>query len=230
MSTILLIRHGQASFAASDYDQLSAAGVRQAEILGAALLARQTCPDQVLCGGMRRHQQTATACLQAMDLPAEWQQDRAWDEYDHNDVLAGLDPRYREQSAIAADLARMDNPREAFQSLFARAVARWTDGQHDAEYRETWSQFCTRVADGLERLAGTLTRSQTALVFTSGGAISVVCQRLLGLPAERALRLNWTIANASVTKLLVGRGGIHLSTLNEHSHFEGPQSALITYR
>lgn len=230
MSVILLVRHGQASFAASDYDQLSPAGQTQSQLLGTALAARQLRPDRVLCGGMQRHEQTARACLAAMGLPPTWTQDRAWDEYDHNDVLAGLDPRYREQSAIAADLARMDDPRAAFQALFARAVARWTGGAHDAEYRESWSQFCSRVADGLERLATGLGKSQTALVFTSGGAISVVCQQLLGLPAERALRLNWTIANASVTKLLVGRGGIHLSTLNEHSHFEGAHAALLTYR
>ncbi|HCT4576619.1 TPA: histidine phosphatase family protein, partial [Pseudomonas aeruginosa] len=34
MGSIYLIRHGQASFGADDYDVLSPTGIRQAEILG----------------------------------------------------------------------------------------------------------------------------------------------------------------------------------------------------
>ena len=34
MGSIYLIRHGQASFGADDYDVLSPLGVRQAEVLG----------------------------------------------------------------------------------------------------------------------------------------------------------------------------------------------------
>lgn len=38
MGSIYLIRHGQASFGADDYDVLSPTGIRQAEILGDHLL------------------------------------------------------------------------------------------------------------------------------------------------------------------------------------------------
>ena len=40
MSTILLVRHGQASFGAADYDNLSPTGHEQSRVLGAALAAR----------------------------------------------------------------------------------------------------------------------------------------------------------------------------------------------
>jgi len=73
-------------------------------------------------------------------------------------------------------------------------------------------------------------KSQTALVFTSGGAISVVLRKLLGLEDTRTMVLSATLANASVTKLIVGGRGITLSTVNEHAHFEGAHKRLITYR
>ena len=40
VSRILLVRHGQASFGAADYDQLSPTGHEQSRVLGAALAAR----------------------------------------------------------------------------------------------------------------------------------------------------------------------------------------------
>ncbi len=104
---------------------------------------------------------------------------------------------------------------------------RWAEGRHDQDYREPWPAFRNRVERALQR-------GQTALVFTSGGAISVICRQLPGLSSRRALRLNWTLTDASISKLLVGRGGLHLSNFNEHVHLEqvgpGSTSGLISYR
>lgn len=230
MGAIYLIRHGQASFAAADYDDLSPLGREQGRVLGAALLQRHVQPDLVICGGMRRHAQTAAECLGAQQREPRWEVDPGWDEYDHTEVLGGLDPRYREQTAIAADMMGQADPRRAFQQIFERAMARWTDGAFHHEYRESWPQFCQRVEDALARLTTRLGKSQSALVFTSGGAISIVCRKLLALGDTRTLLLSASLANASVTKLLVGGRGITLSTLNEHVHFESADKRLITYR
>ena len=50
MSVILLVRHGQASFGAADYDNLSPTGHEQSRVLGAALAARGVSPDLVVAG------------------------------------------------------------------------------------------------------------------------------------------------------------------------------------
>ena len=50
MSSILLVRHGQASFGAADYDNLSDVGHEQSRVLGAALAARGVSPDVVVAG------------------------------------------------------------------------------------------------------------------------------------------------------------------------------------
>ena len=63
MSSILLVRHGQASFGAADYDDLSPTGHEQSRVLGAALAARGVGADLVVAGEMRRHAQTAASLL-----------------------------------------------------------------------------------------------------------------------------------------------------------------------
>lgn len=230
MAIIYLVRHGQASFAAADYDDLSPLGREQARVLGEALAARRVLPDLVLCGQLRRHKQTATECLGALGREPHWEEDAAWDEYDHNEVLGGLDVRYRTQAGIAAELAGQDNPKRVFQAIFERAMARWIDAAYHHEYRESFPAFCSRLEQGLTRLAARLGRSQTAIVFTSGGAISVIARKLLGLSDQRTMLLSGALVNASVTKLFTGDSGITLSTLNEHAHFEGKDKRLITYR
>lgn len=67
MGSIYLIRHGQASFGADDYDVLSPTGIRQAEILGDHLLNLGVRFDRVLSGGLRRQQHTARAALERLE-------------------------------------------------------------------------------------------------------------------------------------------------------------------
>jgi broad specificity phosphatase PhoE len=230
MGTILLVRHGQASFGAADYDYLSETGLRQSSLLGAALRARVPSVTAAWCGTMRRHRQTADACLLAMGATTAVEIDHGWDEYDHEGIVAAFAPRYRDRAVLAADLAQTNDPLRAFQQIFAQAVARWVGGVAPADYRESWDDFRARVAASLAAVAKQLGKAETALVFTSGGPISVVCGGLLQVPEERQLQLGWTLANASVSKLLCRGDVVHLSTLNEHSHFEGEHRALITYR
>ena len=58
MGTLYLVRHGQASFGAADYDQLSDLGRRQSERLGRYWRERGITFDAVLTGTLRRHAQT----------------------------------------------------------------------------------------------------------------------------------------------------------------------------
>lgn len=230
MGAIYLIRHGQASFGAGDYDKLSKTGFEQARVLGESLCRRASQLDLVLCGGMRRHRETAQTALEAAGLMAQWEDDAGWAEYDHVAVLAAYKPRWANQMLMKAELAATLSPRKAFQEEFEKAIARWVGGLHNDDYPESWAGFCARVEQALTRLRERLGKSQTALVFTSGGPIAAVIQRLLHLPDENAFRLNWTLANAAVTKLIYSDRGLYLSTVNDHAHFEGVHADLITYR
>ena len=58
MGTLYLVRHGQASFGAQDYDQLSELGQRQSQRLGEYFQHKGLRFGQVLTGTLKRHQQT----------------------------------------------------------------------------------------------------------------------------------------------------------------------------
>ncbi|MGB1220187.1 MAG: histidine phosphatase family protein [Alcanivoracaceae bacterium] len=228
MAQILLIRHGQASWGKRNYDELSPRGVEQARVLGQALKQRNIQPDRIITGAMTRHKQTAMACLDAMGLPHDWDEDRRWNEYDHQELIVRHKPLYRSRTVMMADLARTLRPREAFQEMFEQALDRWLEKGHSREYRETWPMFATRVGAALDTLA--VTPAATTLVFTSGGAISATVARLWNMPDSEWKKLNRVIANATVTKVVVGRNGTHLSSFNEHTHFEGDNRHLLSYR
>lgn len=230
MGAIYLIRHGQASFGKADYDKLSETGVEQAQVLGKALRARLPVLDAVYSGSMRRHHQTAEHSLAALGERKAVTEHAGFNEFDHEEVVVRLKPIYANRLVMMADLARTLEPRRAFQQVFEQAVERWISGAHDADYRESWPTFKERCNDALADVLGELGPSKTALVFTSGGTITVICQKLLGIPDAQAFILNRTLANAGITKLVYGRGGVHVSTLNEHVHFEGMRRDLITYR
>ena len=59
MSTLLLVRHAQASFFEKNYDQLSPVGEEQGRKLGEYLVKRGQKFDRAYTGPARRHRQTS---------------------------------------------------------------------------------------------------------------------------------------------------------------------------
>ena len=227
MAAIYLIRHGQASWGKRDYDNLSKTGIEQAGVLGKALLQRVGTPDQVIVGGMRRHRQTADAALDAMGIRFKWAEDARWNEYDHQELIIRQNPLYRSRAVMMAEMALSRDPKRKFQTFFEKALARWVSNEYEHEYRESWGSFKKRIDSALKELQR---QDGNTLVFTSGGAISASVRKLWQMPDEEWLRLNRVIANATVTKIVSGKRGLHLSTFNEHAHFEGEFGHLLTYR
>ena len=60
--------------------------------------------------------------------------------------------------------------------------------------------------------------------------MSWVATSLLGGTADIWTQLNPVAINAAVTKVVVGRRGATLVSVNDHGHLEGPDSGLLTYR
>ncbi|WP_266157518.1 histidine phosphatase family protein, partial [Dyella silvatica] len=212
MSTVYLIRHGQAAFGEADYDRLSERGTQQAQLLGAALAPALTHAQLIVCGDMQRHRQTAQACLEAIGLATEWEVDAQWNEFDHDRIVRAYRPEYADHARLRADLLASPDPQRMFQTIFEAAVLRWVSGQHDADYSETWLAFRARCRQALHSLLARLPPATDALVFTSGGPIAAITQDLLQIPDSHGFRLNWVLVNGGVTKLIVGKRGAHLST------------------
>jgi broad specificity phosphatase PhoE len=215
---VLLVRHGQASWDAEDYDVLSESGWEQSRVLGRSLLDRDVRVDAVVRGRMRRHQETVEGILDGLAHPGEVEVDEGWDEFDHLAVLTSQPAPFEGRAPS----------REEFQAWFEEATQRWTDGGHD--YPESFTAFGDRVSSALRRAA---VREGTTLVVTSGGPIAwSVATLLADRPDVRTglwHRLNPVCVNSGVTRLVSGRRGLTLVTFNEHPHLD-PHPALLTYR
>ena len=234
MASIYLIRHGQASFGQANYDQLSDLGEQQAAHLGRSLKARFGQFDQVYLGSMARHKQTAEACLDSMGQEStDFQVNPGWNEYDHENILACFDPAFTTPDGIESFVRQQQNPKKAFETLFNNAMNRWMSGDFDSDYTESWQHFQQRVRDALAHAAENASKDTSAkkiAVFTSGGPITLLSQYLLGVDAERIMQLNWTLLNCGVSKIVTTGSRMFLASLNEHPHFEGDHSHLISYK
>lgn len=230
MPALTLIRHGQASFGAANYDQLSPLGYQQGTRLGHAFAEREEAPTHVFIGGMLRHRQTAEACLKAAGVQTELICLTGFNEFNHEQVLERFEPRYADRADFAKLLASFENPQKDFSTLFRNALLRWVDGQHDSDYDESWQRFQARCNGAVDQVFAQLGDGDSAWVFTSGGCISVVSQALLELSNHAALKVNWTLANGGLSQLSQGQGARQLISLNEHGHFTGRHRDLLTYR
>lgn len=224
MPSIYLIRHGQASFGAADYDVLSPMGTQQSKVLGEELSRRSVRVDQVWSGTLSRQRATAAACLSVAGLDLPCQEDPRWNEYDLDALLDRYLPELNIDPATAAA-----SPRE-FQKLLERAMILWSAGDEAVGAAGTWRAWCDAPCAALGEVFDRLGRGGTALVFTSGGVISAICASLLGLAPEGFLAVNRTMVNAGLTKVVQGPLGTSLVSLNEHAHFEGPNRELLSYR
>ncbi len=233
MTTLLLVRHGQASLGAADYDKLSPLGERQCALLGAWWRQLGLAPAAAAMGRHLRHRESAQACLAALGAALPLEADPGLDEFDGEDVLRVHRPDLGDGEAIQGFFAREDNPVRAFQSLFGAAVARWVGGGHDADYREPWPAFRARVLGALAAIDARARAGGHAqvVVFTSGGPITVACQAALGIPDARILDLNWSLFNAGVTQVRAGSRGLRIGPVNAVPHLElARDAALLTHR
>ncbi len=231
MGRITLIRHGQASLMADDYDALSDLGIEQSRRVGAWLAQRGERYDHVVMGSLRRHAQTAQACLAELGgRAAEARIDADLNEYEADGMIARLRPEFADKAAMKAWLAHSDNPRKAFQSVFADAFARWTAAAHPEDYAISWADFRARALGAVQRVAEACGSGQNALVFTSGGPITGIIQHLLGIPDERAGDAHFVLFNGGMTQLLCRPGSLALSYFNAVGPLEQAGPGFLTYR
>lgn len=236
MGSIYLIRHGQASFGADDYDVLSPVGVRQAQIVGAHLADLGIGFDRCISGDLRRQKDTARNALaqfaEAGLAVPELEIDSAFDEFDAEGIVRALIPAMLTEEPGALEILRdAANRRAEFQRLFSLIVSRWIGGQHDTLGLQSWLGFVARVQAGLDRIIASAAPDERIAVFTSGGTITALLHLITGMPAPQAFELSWHIVNTSLHRLGFRGSEVTLASFNSYTHLQllkAPE--LITYR
>ncbi|WP_020666627.1 histidine phosphatase family protein [Amycolatopsis nigrescens] len=220
MGAIYLVRHGQASFGAANYDELSERGAEQSRLVGFELLRRGVRFTESRSGSLSRQRRTAETALAVLGDGLSAKEDPRWNEYDHVDIA-------RHHAGGAGQDAA--DPR-AYQAVLDTALTGWVRAGADGPCAETWPEFLARVTGALTDLVGALGKGEHGVVFTSGGVIATLCGALIGAPETGLLTLNRVTVNAGISKLVSGRGGVTLLSFNEHPHFEADAAKLLTYR
>jgi broad specificity phosphatase PhoE len=222
MGTLYLVRHGQASFGADDYDQLSPLGLQQAQRLGAHWLAQGQRFDTVLMGTLRRHAQTLDGIAQGLPgLPAP-QVLPSLDEYDSLALIR----------AIHTEPLQKPNTPELYRHhfrLLCDAIAQWMAGVISPQGMPSWEDFSL----GVRRVLDQVRRDhadQNVLLVSSGGPISTAVGEVLGTAPEVTIALNMRIRNSAVTEFSVSPKRLMLQTFNTLPHLHAQEhQALITH-
>jgi broad specificity phosphatase PhoE len=239
MSSLTLVRHGQASFFADDYDKLSPLGEKQAELLGEHWVRRDFVFDEIYCGPRSRQARTAHIVGERYRAAGKPWPDvitlPELDEYDLNGLVGKLIPELMDRDPGFGDLVesyqRSDGETEktrAFQRMFEVLLRHWQSLPHQVDGIETWLAFRERVRRGVDRIRARPGSGRRVAAFTSGGFIGTAVHLALDAPAAAALEVNWRIRNCSLTDFLFSRDRLTLDSFNAVPHLE--DTAAWTYR
>jgi broad specificity phosphatase PhoE len=239
MGQLTLIRHGQARAFEQDSDRLTELGELQARKLGEYWLRQNVSFDEVYCGTLVRHCQTAEIvrdCFVAAGRPWPAVQNLApLNEYDATGLWQRLAPALAESNAEFRGLhdafqqhRHTPERNRYFQKMFEAVTACWLRGELEVEEVETWAVFRERVRGALKQIIAREGSGRRVAVFTSGGVIGLTVQSALQAPEMQALQINWRIRNCSLTEFTFSRDRLSLDTFNALPHLDN--SEWWTYR
>jgi broad specificity phosphatase PhoE len=215
MPTLYLVRHGQASFGAADYDNLSPLGEQQSQQLGQYFQSKNLRFDAVYAGTLRRHAQTYSGIAQGMQSDQTPLLRPGLNEYDSDAVLAAIhpEPLSREKSH--------ENYRKHFR-LLRDGLAAWMEGQVQPQGMPTYPDFVKGITDVLDEIRSDYGAREEAriLIVSSGGPISTAVGHVLGTAAPTTIELNLRIRNTSVTEFAFTPKRHMLVTYNTLPHLE----------
>jgi len=215
MATLFLVRHGQASFGAANYDCLSDVGRQQARWLGEYFRDRGVQFRRVVAGTLVRQQDTATEILAGMGMTGTPVAAHAGlNEYDGESL-------YRSFTNGADHRAHQNSDYQDYWRTFRAAFGAWTEDKLTG-MPETWGEFGARMQAALAHATEGAAREDALLVVSSGGAIGRAVADLLGAPTQTAIELNLQFRNTGFCELIVGRGTQRLLSFNNVPHLELP--------
>ena len=221
MPTLYLVRHGQASFGAANYDQLSPLGQQQCLQLGRWFKARGRRFETVVTGTLQRQVQSQAAITEGLGVDHQPLQLPGLNEYDSHAVITAVHPQ---------PLAKPDTPalyRAHFQ-LLRQGLSAWMAGQTQPAGMPSYKAFVAGVSDALDRARATV--DGDVLMVSSGGPIATAVGLVLGTAPEMTIELNLRIRNSAVTEFVFNPKRHSLLSYNTLPHLDTDEFAgWVTY-
>ncbi|MDP3619700.1 MAG: histidine phosphatase family protein [Ramlibacter sp.] len=222
MGTLYLVRHGQASFGAQDYDQLSDLGYQQSVRLGEYFAQKGVRFDGLIAGTLKRHKQTLAGILEGMKHEGEHLSWEGLNEYDSEAVIATIHPHKLEKPTSP------EMYRHHFR-LLRDGLAQWMAGVVSPAGMPSYPDFVLGVSSVLDHVR-THHYGKNVLIVSSGGPISTAVGHVLGTSAETTIELNLRIRNTSMTEFAFTPKRHMLVSYNGVPHLDSPEHAgWVTY-
>ena len=214
MSSLVVIRHGQASYGAANYDELSSLGHAQSEKLGEYLAGQGREIDAIYVGPKKRHEQTCAAlrrgAVRAGFALPEPIRANALDEFPAFELFRMHYPVDGDSSDAVVTGDAMDK--------FPALCLSWMKGELDSGDLESAEEFESRVSECLLDIAKQQGEGKRVLVITSGGPMMVAMKQALALDAYNACQLLWVTANTALSEFRCTQEKLLLHTFNALSH------------
>lgn len=220
MSTLTLVRHGQATPFEKVTDRLSEAGREQSRLLAQYWQRHGIRFSEVVRGSLERHRQTA----EELGIAEDAKVDPGWNEYAADGILHLLTPVLASRDAAFARLVAASEEARGgpdrnrhFQRMMEVLMDAWLAGEVEAEGAESFAAFQSRVVAAL-RSVREGPSGRDVLVITSGGPIGLCVQQALGAPDKAFLDVNWRMRNTGITEFTFSATRFTLDTLNGLPH------------
>jgi len=235
MATIYVVRHGQASFGAKDYDKLSELGYRQAQVLGEYFRDIGVHFDAVYSGDLVRQRETARLAMASQRAVVPIHVDSRFNEIRNDEQIEYLTPIVVQRSpAIKALVDKGLGNSKDYQKMIEAVFNYWVSPECTESRIQSWTEYSRDVQEALQDLMQAQGSGKTIGVFTSGGTLATIVAYVLGLGPALTYQLYEPVFNCSVTQLFYNHSKISLSYFNDCSYLRvmGAQKSegLITYR
>ena len=184
-------------------DLLSSMGHQQSAWLGDYLRAQGTEFDRVICGNLRRHQETAAG----LGLSQNIEIDHRVNELRYFDLAQEYQAQTRKPLPSSA---------EEFAQHVPQLFAAWHAGQLDNAH-ESYRSFADRFGQVMSELTELGGRS---LVVTSGGVIGMAIARHLSLGPEGFAQVMLPIHNSSIHRFSIAQGVTQMASYNGTPHLD----------
>ena len=239
MGTLMLVRHGQASFHADDYDQLSPKGEDQIRELGDYWVRHGFTADRVVTGPLKRQRDSARLVREIFEAA-----NRPWPETEVIDGWAELPAERMVQTFIPQLAAEDERARDlilqfeqtgdigekesVFVEVFVKMMEKWVTGEYADPEIVAWPEFIDRVRKAVSTSVSNGASDGTVVAFTSGGTTATTVHLALGTEPIKTMELAWQARNASLNEFVVTDGRLTLSSFNSVPHL--PDPTWWTYR
>ncbi len=216
MAELYLIRHGQASFGAANYDKLSELGHQQAKWLGEYYKHQGLDFGHIVTGDLVRQRETAAGICEGLGLPQQdFDTHLGLNEFNFDAIIKAYLAQFPEQTPGA------DVPRSAYYQLLRKAMICWSRNELQGELPESWQGFEDRVRAAIEHIQS-LTGKKRVMAVSSGGAMAMAMKIVLRTEADTVIELNLQTRNTGVSHFFYNERSIRLTAYNHTPHLDDP--------